>query len=119
MEVHLNSDRPELFNSLEQFSHASDRTEEERLTAILENIAEAFIELDKAYYIISVNNKTEQLLGIKKDNLRGQLLWNVLPVDATTQFYQQCHQAIAQQLPIDFEEFYPELKRWLCSTAIY
>jgi PAS domain S-box-containing protein len=112
-EIHLNSDRPQLFNSPEQFSQAGDRAVEERLTAILENIAEAFIELDKAYYIISVNNKTEQLLGIKKDSLLGQLLWNVLYVDITTQFYQQCYEAIVEQVSVEFEEFYPALNRWL------
>jgi PAS domain S-box-containing protein len=94
---------------------------EERLTVILENIAEAFIELDKAYYIISVNNKAEQLLGIKKDNLLGEIFSNVLPVDVTSQLVQQCHQAIAHQLPVKFEEFYPGLNRWLmvqlCPTA--
>ncbi len=119
-EVHLNSDRPELLNLQGQFCEVSpqqyqagNQTVEERLAAILENMAEAFIELDLSWCIICVNNKAEQLLGINRDNLLGKLLWDVFPEGTSTQFYQQSHQAIVGQTAVEFEEFYPALNRWL------
>ncbi|OUL32169.1 PAS domain S-box protein [Nostoc sp. 106C] len=118
-EAHLNSDRSELFNFQEQFSQvpqqfqAGDRSVEERLKVIVENMAEALIEMDLSWRVTSVNNKVEQLLGINRDQLLGKLLWNVLFVNSTTHFSQYCHQAIAEKLPVEFEEFYPALNRWL------
>jgi PAS domain S-box-containing protein len=91
-----------------------DQSVEERLTAILENMAEALIAMNTAWRVTSVNNKAEQLLSKNRDSLLGQLLWDVFPVETTTRFYQ----AIAAQLPQEFEEFYPSLNRWLTVRLI-
>lgn len=98
----------------------ADKSVEERLTAILENMAEAFIEIDTAWRVTSANHQAEQLLNKNTDDLCSQLLWDVFPVEATTQFYQQCHQVIVEKICVEFEEFYPTLNRWfkvkLCPT---
>jgi len=86
-----------------------DQSVEERLTAMVENMAEGLIEIDRSWRITYVNNKTEQLLGNSRDGLLGQILWDVFPVEATTRFAQ----AIIAQLPLEFEEFYPSWNRWL------
>jgi PAS domain S-box-containing protein len=93
--------------------YAGVQAVEEHLTAILENTAEAFIELDSAWCVTRVNRKAEQLLGINRDNLLGKLLWDVFPEGTKTQFDQKNHQAIGKQVAVEFEAFYPTLNRWL------
>ncbi|WP_227788814.1 MULTISPECIES: PAS domain S-box protein [unclassified Nodularia (in: cyanobacteria)] len=90
-----------------------DKSVEERLTAILENMAEAFMEIDTAWRVTSANHQATQLLNKNTDDLCSKLLWDVFPVEATTQFYQQCHQVIVEKICVEFEEFYPALNRWL------
>ncbi|TVP56668.1 MAG: PAS domain S-box protein [Nodularia sp. (in: Bacteria)] len=126
-EVYLNSDHPELSNSPRQFSELASesfpvvhKSVEQRLTVIWDNMAEAFMEIDTAWHITSANHQAKQLLNINTDDLCSKVLWDVFPVETTTQFYQQCHQVIVAQIPVEFEEFYPALNRWfkvrLCPT---
>lgn len=96
-----------------QPSPAGEPVGEECLSAILENMAEAFIALDSSYYVVYVNSKTEELLSINRDQLLSKSFWDVFPLATTTQFSHNINQVISKRIPLEFEEFYPALKRWL------
>ncbi|MDB9380268.1 PAS domain S-box protein, partial [Nodularia sphaerocarpa] len=90
-----------------------DKSVEERLIVIWENMPEAFMEIDTAWRVTSANHQAKQLLNRNTDDLFNKLLWDVFPLETTTQFYQQCHQVIVAKKTVEFEEFYPALNRWL------
>ncbi len=90
-----------------------DKSVEERLTVIWENMAEAFMEIDTGWRVTSANHQAKQLFNENTADLSSKLLWDVFPVEKTTQLYQQCHQVIISKNPVEFEEFYPALNRWL------
>ncbi|WP_313933796.1 MULTISPECIES: hybrid sensor histidine kinase/response regulator [unclassified Calothrix] len=109
-EAHLNSDRSEIYSS-EQFSN--DLPAAERFQAIVDNMAEALIEINSSWLVTSVNNQVAALLGIQRERLLGKILWDAFAVDATSDLFQYSQQAINQKFPVEFDEFYPPLNRWL------
>ncbi|MDZ8183385.1 MAG: ATP-binding protein [Nostoc sp. ChiSLP02] len=119
--IYPKSDRLKQISSEEElaggFPHLVTGTQspEERLAAILDNIAEASIETNNTGYVTFVNKKIEQLLGTNRGNLLGKPLWEVFPPGTKTELSQQYHQAISQQATVEFEEFYPTLA---CSVAV-
>ena len=86
---------------------------EARFAAIVDHMAEAFISINSEWHCTYVNNKAEQLLNRKRQHLIGKNIRTVFSVDLTSELYKYCHQAIATQTAIEFEEHYPSLNKWL------
>jgi PAS domain S-box-containing protein len=80
--------------------------------AVVEHMAEAFFALDLTGSCTYLNRKAEQLFEVDRTSLLGKPLWDILKLDTASQLYQQCHQDRADQLPVEFEEFYPLLNQW-------
>ena len=86
---------------------------EARFAAIVDHMAEAFISINSEWHCTYVNNKAEQLLNRKRQHLIGKNIRTVFSVDLTSELYKYCHQALATQTAIEFEEHYPSLNKWL------
>ncbi|NMG22903.1 PAS domain S-box protein, partial [Brasilonema bromeliae] len=94
-----------------------------RITMILESITEAFVAFDREWRYTYVNQEAARLLQKPPEELLGKQLWkDVYPELIGKTFYQEAHraicaprssEAIAQQVPIEFEEFCEVLHRWL------
>ncbi|WP_439482613.1 PAS domain-containing protein [Cyclobacterium plantarum] len=80
---------------------------------LLESIGEAFFSLDKDWRVMYWNKNAEKLLGIKRKEILGLSLWAKFPSTGETRFYDQYVNAIKNQRPITFEEYYPPLNLWL------
>src|ERR687886_104173 len=86
---------------------------EARFAAMVDHMAEAFISINSEWHCTYVNHKAEQLLNRKRQHLIGKNIRTVFSVDLTSELCKYCHQAIATQTAIEFEEHYPSLNKWL------
>lgn len=80
---------------------------------LLESITEAFFAVDQEWRFTYINSKTEQFFSRCAEELLGQSLWEVFPYAVDSQFEQQSRRAVAEQVSVKFEEFYPPLQLWL------
>lgn len=83
-----------------------------QVVGILERITDGFVAIDQQWRYIYINHRTEELLGIRREELLGKIVWEVYPEAVGTLFYRKYHEAMALQQPIEFEEYYPPSKRW-------
>ncbi|MDB9376538.1 PAS domain-containing protein, partial [Nodularia sphaerocarpa] len=96
-----------------------------RITNILESITDAFFALDQDWQFTYINSQAEGLLQKSKNDLLGKNIWEVLPTLVETKFYHEYHRAmgkapppaIAQQVSVEFAEFYPPLNSWFSVHA--
>lgn len=88
---------------------------------ILESIADVFISINQDWQVVYLNRRASQLLGRSPDAVVQGNLWELFPDLIDTTFEQESRRAIALQVPITFEEFYPFLKSWfevrICPTV--
>lgn len=83
-----------------------------RITSILENISDAFVSLDADWHYTYVNAKAGELFGHKPEELIGKHIWTEFPEGVGQPFYHAYHKAMAEQTPLDLEEYYPPWERW-------
>ncbi|WP_256871840.1 GAF domain-containing protein [Nostoc sp. TCL26-01] len=103
--------------SYEQAARLESETARNRITNILESITSAFFALDQQWQFTYINSQTLQLLKKTHDELINQNIWQVFPELSETRFYLEYHRAIAQQISVEFEEFYPPLQKWFAVHA--
>ena len=89
-----------------------------QLAEVFEILPDALICVDSQWRYTVVNSRAEVLLGKSHAELLGRSAWDVFPFLIETQAYTLCHQAIAHQEPIEYEEFYPEFDKWF-SIRLY
>ncbi|BAZ29880.1 putative two component hybrid sensor regulator [Cylindrospermum sp. NIES-4074] len=87
---------------------------ERQVTAILENITDAFVAFDRNWYYTYVNQAAAEILNKTPAELIGKHVWHeVFPELVGGLAYQEFHRAVAQQVPVAWEEFGPAVPRWL------
>ncbi|MGL5924835.1 PAS domain S-box protein [Chroococcidiopsis sp.] len=101
----------------EQAARTEAETARNRVTNILESITDAFFALDGEWRFTYLNDRAEQLLQRSRDRLLGQSIWQEFPEAVNSNFYQKYRQARAQQMSVEFEEFYPPLQTWFAVHA--
>ena len=89
------------------------RASDEQIVNFLEGMTDAFLALDPQWGVTYVNYKAAKLLHRKPEEIFGKNIWDELPGAVRTIFYDEFHRAVAQQFGVNFEQYYPPLKRWL------
>lgn len=84
---------------------------------ILESIGDAFFTLDKDFTVTYWNNIAETLLGISKENIVGQCLWDVFPDAKTLPSFFNYTKVLNEKITIHFEDFYEPVNKWLEISA--
>jgi PAS domain S-box-containing protein len=84
----------------------------DRNSSILESISDAFVSLDTSWHYTYVNAKAGELFGRKPEALIGKHIWSEFPEGVGQPFYHAYHKAMAEQTPIEMEEYYPPWQRW-------
>lgn len=92
-------------------------TELSSSAAFLEQISDAFFELDKDWCFTYLNDAATILLNRPKEDMLGQNIWHAFPEAIGSSFYNNYHTAIASQEEILFEEYYPPLDTWFFVKA--
>jgi PAS domain S-box-containing protein len=91
------------------------RLSEERARNIVESIADGFIILDRKWRITYVNPRALEIvqpLRKTREGLEGKVFWDEFPGTVGTIFEDSYRRAMAEQVTVGFESFYPPLERW-------
>jgi len=83
----------------------------EKLTGILESLADGFVACDRDWRYTYVNASAEKLLGRKREELLGGDMRALFPEAAP--FFARYEHAIAQKVSMTFEDYYAPLKMWV------
>ncbi len=84
---------------------------------ILESIGDAFFAVDLEWTVTYWNNKAEEILGMPREKILGENLWDLYEDAKSLEFYTQYHQAVEKQIDVHFEEYYPTLEIWFEVSA--
>ncbi len=88
------------------------RASEERHRTILESITDAFCALDKDWRFVYVNRQAEVLLGRTGEDLLGKNHWEEYADTLGTEVERHYRRAVAEQVTVSFENYYPPHDRW-------
>ena len=84
----------------------------EQLETVLASINDQFFVLDREWCYTYVSDRVVEVVGISRENLLGNCIWEVFPETVGTQFYAEVHRAAAEQRIVHFEYFYSPWQRW-------
>jgi PAS domain S-box-containing protein len=89
------------------------RESEARTTGILETIGDGFHAVDRDWRITSINPQAERIVSRTRAEVIGKVLWEAFPEAVGSTFEQQYRRALAENIAVTFEEYYPPLSAWL------
>jgi len=89
----------------------------DELFEMLNRISDGFFSLTADWRITYLNQTAGAMFGTSWDDVRGEVIWDVLPEMASFLF-KPLHQAMKDQSLVRTEGFYPPLSRWF-SVHIY
>jgi signal transduction histidine kinase len=93
--------------------HATDQ----RIARILENMSDAFVDIDPDWVVTHMNGQAEKLLRTTRQETVGVNLWDIFPDAIDSEFGQQYRRAFEEQVIVRFESFYPPHSAWYQITA--
>ncbi|HRE42049.1 MAG TPA: PAS domain S-box protein [Ignavibacteria bacterium] len=79
---------------------------------ILESIGDGFFAVDKNWIVTYWNNKAEELLFRKKEEMLGNNLWDIFSDAKELDSYKNYNKAMTTGKAVYFEDFYPPIDRW-------
>ena len=92
---------------------------EARVARVLEAMPAGFYSLDRQWRFTHLNAEAERLLGLSRDELLGQVVWDAFPAAAKSIFEDSFREALATGRPVAFDAHYPapldgwyELRAW-------
>ncbi len=91
---------------------AQTERERQRVAATLDSISDGFFALDREWRFTYVNDRAEQILGRSRSSLLGETLWTAFPEAVGTRFENEYTRAVAEQVKVVFEEYFPPLEIW-------
>ena len=84
------------------------------LTEVLDSITDGFLVLDREWRYTYFNEQGARMIGMRREDLIGSIVWELFPKAEGTAFHEGYHQAVDTGQPVHFEEFYPDpLNKWL------
>jgi PAS domain S-box-containing protein len=96
----------------EQAQRQEAEAAKEQLKSVLSSINDQFLVLDRERRYIYVNDRVVETVGMPTEALLGKSIWEVFPELVGSEFDTQLQQAMAEQMPVHFEYFYPTWNRW-------
>ncbi|WP_414585081.1 PAS domain S-box protein [Scytonema sp. PCC 10023] len=87
---------------------------ERKVATILESITDAFVAFDRNWHYTYVNQAAAEILHKRPEELIGKHVWNeVFPNEVGSIAYHELHRAVAEQVPVSWEELGQPIERWL------
>ena len=84
-----------------------------KLYSVFESITDGFFSFDREWRITYLNKSGAEMLGMKREDLVGGVLWELFPDAVNLEFYPRYHDAVESGAPVHFEEYYPSpLNKW-------
>ncbi|HEY9296168.1 MAG TPA: PAS domain S-box protein, partial [Phormidium sp.] len=101
----------------EQVARVEAESAKENISKILESITDGFLAFDRQWRFVYANHEGTRSLGKSAQELLGKNLWEEFPELAETSFGHLYHQAIAEGVPLELEDYYPPFKAWFSVRA--
>ena len=76
---------------------------EEKTRRALEEIVEAYFELDNDWRFVEANEKVAEIIGKKREELIGNVIWDVIPKIKDEMAYKQYYKAKKENISVHFE----------------
>ncbi|HEY3198839.1 MAG TPA: PAS domain S-box protein [Nitrospirales bacterium] len=92
--------------------NATSRRAQEKISGVLESITDGFIILDSKWNYVHLNDQAATLARRTRQQLIGKNVWEEFPELVNSTFYTECHRAITENTPVDFEYFYAPFEQW-------
>lgn len=104
----------ELFRLLhiEQQARHEAEVAQERLKNVLDSLTDGFMIFDTEWHYRYINPYAEPFAGKPKEDLLGQIVWEVFPNLIGSTFYQQYQHAMTEQESVTFRLFSAVLENW-------
>lgn len=96
----------------EQGLRAEAQAVKVRLESVLAGINDQFIVLDREWCYTFINDQVMKVTGKRKEELLGNNVWDLFPDVVGSNFYIECHRAVAQQTVVRVELFYSPWQLW-------
>ena len=90
---------------------------ERRFADSMENISDAFFQLDENWRFSYLNHQAERLLERPRLTLMGRLIWQEFPEASSGVIRQNYEHAVSENMTAEFEVFYVSLNAWFSVTA--
>ena len=89
--------------ALEHRVRVAAEASRQRIANILGSITDAFLAMDRESRITDANQRAAALLGRTRDELVGNVFWDLFPQERETEFGAECRKAMADGVPVHFE----------------
>ncbi|WP_432489319.1 SpoIIE family protein phosphatase [Kineococcus sp. SYSU DK018] len=89
------------------YDTTAERRSDARVSRVLETMSAAFYSLDREWRFSYVNAEAERLLGRSREELLGEVVWELYPDAVGSPFEQEYRRAVATGEPVAFEAHYP------------
>ncbi|WP_432708310.1 PAS domain-containing protein [Pedobacter sp.] len=80
---------------------------------ILESITDAFFALDKDWLVTYWNKEAENVMQMSRHEIIGKNIWEIFPDATSLPFYKEYQIAMLENVPRQFEVYYPLYHMWL------
>jgi len=107
-------DKARLFELVDR-ERAEAQTARAQVANILESITDNFSVYDRDWRVTYFNREAEKLLprlGLTHEQVLGKNIWELFPDLASSEVYEHYQRAVAEQVPVEFQLFYPPLDGW-------
>jgi PAS domain S-box-containing protein len=88
------------------------RRANERFARVLGGITDLYVSYDREWRFTELNPQAEYVLRKKREEVLGQVLWQVFPESKKGEIYRRYQGAMASQIPVHFEIFLEVAGRW-------
>jgi PAS domain S-box-containing protein len=82
------------------------------LKQVLSTIRDGFVTFDRDWHYTFLNDRFAEIIGMSREEVIGRNLWEVFPDLVNTEVDYHLHQAMDQQIAVQYEYYYPTWKRW-------
>ncbi|MFE1748895.1 PAS domain S-box protein [Coleofasciculus sp. H7-2] len=106
-----------LLLSLEQIARAEAEAAREEISLILESVTDGFLAFDHEWRFTYLNHEGAKTLGRSPEELLDKNLWEEFPELEGTNFGQLYRRTVAEQVPMELEDYYPPFDAWFVVRA--
>lgn len=112
MELRINLTKLERTRTRQQQAEDKVRASDEQVVNLLEGMTDAFFALDRQWRFTYVNYKAAQFFQRTPEELIKKKMEETVADVVDSTFRQELQTAVAKQVGVNFEKFYPSLMHW-------
>lgn len=96
----------------EQTLRLEAKTAKADLEAVLTNLEDGFLTLDRHWCYTYINDRQLEIMGMRREDVLGKNAWEIFPELVGSELYLRFHQVMVEQTPTQFEYYYPAWNGW-------